>query len=137
MITSWLVIFLVLVVVALVWLIVGRRRRGPTEPSCGNCGYLVHGLTTFTCPECGSDLREVGIVTEGFTKRMGPAGRTVTWSALLAVAALFMRQQARKAQANYLSNLEGDNRDIQTSNAMILDNLFKQQQKGVQVQKAQ
>ena len=28
---------------------------------CGQCGYSVTGLTTFTCPECGSDLREVGI----------------------------------------------------------------------------
>src|SRR4051812_24607510 len=38
-----------------------NRRRG-ADPSCGRCGYLVKGLTTFTCPECGSDLREVGIV---------------------------------------------------------------------------
>ncbi len=28
---------------------------------CGKCGYSVRGLTTFQCPECGSDLRKVGI----------------------------------------------------------------------------
>jgi len=34
-----------------------------TEPSCRACGYAVRGLPSFTCPECGSDLREVGIDT--------------------------------------------------------------------------
>lgn len=29
---------------------------------CGRCGYIVTGLTTFVCPECGSDLRNVGII---------------------------------------------------------------------------
>jgi class 3 adenylate cyclase len=39
-----------------------RRARVGGESACGKCGYLVKGLTTFTCPECGSDLREVGIL---------------------------------------------------------------------------
>ena len=47
------------------------------------------------------------------------------------------RKQAKKASADYLSNLRGENRDIQTDNTTILDNLFKQQLEGVQVQKAQ
>ena len=34
-------------------------------PSCRACGYAVKGLPSFTCPECGSDLREVGIDTPG------------------------------------------------------------------------
>ena len=34
-----------------------------SEPSCRACGYAVRGLPSFTCPECGSDLREVGIDT--------------------------------------------------------------------------
>ncbi|MDB5332169.1 MAG: hypothetical protein JWP03_3320 [Phycisphaerales bacterium] len=33
------------------------------EPRCGQCGYIVRGIATFICPECGSDLREVGIDT--------------------------------------------------------------------------
>jgi hypothetical protein len=36
-----------------------------TVPSCRACGYAVKGLPSFTCPECGSDLREVGIDTPG------------------------------------------------------------------------
>jgi class 3 adenylate cyclase len=32
------------------------------QRSCGNCGYLVHPEAGFICPECGSDLRQVGIV---------------------------------------------------------------------------
>lgn len=43
------------------------RRPGAKvrEPSCRACGYPVKGLPSFTCPECGSDLREVGIDTPG------------------------------------------------------------------------
>ena len=43
------------------------RFWGPkvTVPSCRACGYAVKGLPSFTCPECGSDLREVGIDTPG------------------------------------------------------------------------
>jgi hypothetical protein len=42
----------------------GRRRRplvSGASPRCGACGYDTRGLTTLTCPECGSDLRIVGI----------------------------------------------------------------------------
>lgn len=38
-----------------------RRRRAGKGSACGQCGYDVRGLPTFTCPECGSDLRQVGI----------------------------------------------------------------------------
>lgn len=31
------------------------------DSGCGKCGYSVRGATHFSCPECGSDLREVGI----------------------------------------------------------------------------
>jgi class 3 adenylate cyclase len=49
------------------WTTVLRRRvtgrgGGGDLPTCGHCGYAVMGLETFICPECGSDLREVGIV---------------------------------------------------------------------------
>src|SRR5690349_5076162 len=37
-------------------------RRGSGEPGCGRCGYSPKAAVSFTCPECGSDLREVGIV---------------------------------------------------------------------------
>jgi hypothetical protein len=31
------------------------------DPRCGRCGYIVRGLARSICPECGSDLREVGV----------------------------------------------------------------------------
>ena len=31
------------------------------DPRCGQCGYIVRGIASLNCPECGSDLREVGI----------------------------------------------------------------------------
>lgn len=65
----WLVLplLLVLVTAGMAWAVVLWRRRGrggagADLATCGRCGYAVAGLTTFTCPECGSDLRDVGIV---------------------------------------------------------------------------
>ena len=42
------------------------RRR---EPACGKCGYSSRGLSNFECPECGADLREVGIERHATTKK--------------------------------------------------------------------
>jgi class 3 adenylate cyclase len=43
-----------------------RRHASEADlPTCGHCGYAVTGLTTFICPECGRDLRVVGIVRAG------------------------------------------------------------------------
>src|SRR2546427_6597927 len=47
---------------AVVWSI-WRPRRTTGGQSCAACGYSTLGLGTFTCPECGSDLRRVGILT--------------------------------------------------------------------------
>jgi hypothetical protein len=64
----WLAIPVVLILV-IVWRWRAGRRRGAvvTAPDavCGKCGYGVAGLPTFTCPECGSDLRTVGIARRG------------------------------------------------------------------------
>ncbi len=42
--------------------VVVARRGSGSGLACGKCGYATHGLTSLDCPECGSDLREVGIV---------------------------------------------------------------------------
>ncbi|MEX2214816.1 MAG: adenylate/guanylate cyclase domain-containing protein [Phycisphaeraceae bacterium] len=46
--------------------ILWRRRSGEQDgggdPVCGACRYPVRGLSTFQCPECGADLREVGML---------------------------------------------------------------------------
>ena len=41
--------------------ITGGNSSGSSEMSCGGCGYAVRGLGGVNCPECGADLRKVGI----------------------------------------------------------------------------
>jgi class 3 adenylate cyclase len=49
-----------------------RRHASEADlPTCGHCGYAVTGLTTFICPECGRDLRVVGIVRAGAKRGIG------------------------------------------------------------------
>ncbi|NBC10538.1 MAG: hypothetical protein GVY24_02235 [Planctomycetes bacterium] len=52
--------------------LVGRKPRLSDGGVCGKCGYSVKGLSALNCPECGSDLREVGIERPG-----GVAGKNV------------------------------------------------------------
>jgi hypothetical protein len=66
-----------LVVSFLVFLAMRNRGTAPSEPSCGKCGYLVKGLTGLTCPECGSDLREVGITSLGLSGSGSSAARGI------------------------------------------------------------
>lgn len=48
-----------LLLLLLMWY--ATRRTPRPYPVCGHCEYPVQGTPTFICPECGSDLREVGI----------------------------------------------------------------------------
>lgn len=65
---SWLLLtlmgaFVIVTALALAMMTLALLRRGAKkEPACGKCGYATHGISQLTCPECGSDLREVGIV---------------------------------------------------------------------------
>lgn len=64
----------------MIWLLwkFGRRgRENDGEPRCGNCGYLVRGLAELNCPECGADLREVGITRFAAIK---PWWRITLWA---------------------------------------------------------
>src|SRR6185369_9941136 len=71
-----------------IFVVAGALKRKPGaerasfEPACGRCGYLVRGIPTFTCPECGGDLRDVGI---DVGKRTGGAG----WVAVIALVAVW------------------------------------------------
>lgn len=62
-----------------------RRRPGDTpldSGACGQCGYSVRGVSELWCPECGADLREVGI------DRPRRAGGSRGWLMLFAVTGL-------------------------------------------------
>ena len=59
------------------------------ESVCGKCGYIVKGLTTLNCPECGSDLRDVGIVSPAhsagkarFIRLFAPTAIFLVWTAV-------------------------------------------------------
>jgi hypothetical protein len=66
------------------WLALATPSKVPTEPSCGRCGYSVTGLTTPECPECGADLRIVGINTRALAlkHRGGLGGAILAWTIL-------------------------------------------------------
>jgi len=38
-----------------------RKGTHYDQPLCGNCGYNVHALPGSRCPECGAQLRAVGL----------------------------------------------------------------------------
>jgi hypothetical protein len=43
-------------------LITARKHRVGDDPHCPKCDYLLHGLATPTCPECGHPITESNIV---------------------------------------------------------------------------
>ena len=56
-------------------LVILLRRRKPKAQdaaTCGQCGYVVRGIASMNCPECGADLREVGIVPPGTGRSRSP-----------------------------------------------------------------
>jgi hypothetical protein len=60
----------------------------PAEPHCGRCDYPVRGLPTFACPECGNDLRKVGIVAPGVRPRATKGQRIGNWTILFVIAVI-------------------------------------------------
>ncbi len=78
------------VIIGLVAFTLGRRSRvrSVSRPCCGRCLYAVAGLTSLTCPECGSDLRVVGILTPAMRRPTGPWLAIILWTLALPVPAL-------------------------------------------------
>ena len=69
------ILLLLLIVVGLIrgiilWATSGKASANG-EMSCGGCGYAVRGLEALNCPECGADLRKVGINREQSSGRRG------------------------------------------------------------------
>ena len=57
------------------------------EPSCGQCRYSVSGLDALRCPECGGDLREVGILTPSMRRRTPVWVYVLIWSMIVPMPA--------------------------------------------------
>jgi hypothetical protein len=66
------------------------RANSAAEPACGQCGYCVRGIEGLICPECGSDLREVGIVTPGNRRASSVWLKLGLWTLALPVPALLI-----------------------------------------------
>lgn len=86
-------VFLLLILLPLwLWgvtqLVRGWRERPREHAACGQCQYPVTGLETFVCPECGSDLRQVGIT--GTQQRTGPGPLAWHMIWLMVIAPLLM-----------------------------------------------
>lgn len=73
----------------ILWIRVLRMPKA-AGPSCGKCGYLVQGMSTFQCPECGSDLRQVGIDTAKQRGTLRPWAFALGWSLLYPLPALLV-----------------------------------------------
>lgn len=69
---------------------VPRATVAAADPVCGKCGYCVRGIEGLTCPECGSDLREVGILTPRHRRPAPPWLYFALWTLALPIAALLV-----------------------------------------------
>ncbi len=89
LLTPLLFLVIIALCVLTIWRAVTRPWRARAAPACERCGYAVVGLVSFECPECGGDLREIGIITPGMeTKRRGSlAGALLAWTFLCLLVA--------------------------------------------------
>lgn len=55
--------------IPVIWRTVTPPRKGVKAPSCEKCRYPVAGHNSFSCPECGADLRVTGIITRPMEMR--------------------------------------------------------------------
>lgn len=85
-------LFPLLGILLIVWAIitivqaVTRPRRASSWPACERCRYAVSDLSTFICPECGSDLRQTGIITPAMEarRRGSTVAALIAWTFLCA-----------------------------------------------------
>lgn len=65
-------------------------RRMSGEAACDRCKYPIAGLGGWTCPECGADLRKVGIATPTLEmKRRGSTGDALAAWTLLTIGLIW------------------------------------------------
>lgn len=71
----------------LLWL--ATRKTPRPYPVCGGCGYAVQGAVTFICPECGYDLRGVGIERYQFGNKHAYKALSLLIALLILLSLLF------------------------------------------------
>lgn len=84
------VMVLVLIFFSAMIYLIFRKKRNPSGSVCGGCNYAVDGLTTFICPECGGDLRNVGIITPNQSRPLPGWLKCVFWTAALPIPAVIV-----------------------------------------------
>lgn len=82
----------IVTLVGLVTFLLGRRSRvrSVKVPCCARCFYAVEGLASLVCPECGADLREVGILTPAMRRPVSPWLAMLLWTLGLPIPALVL-----------------------------------------------
>ena len=95
------------VAMAVIVIVVSRRRVDTTLPRCGNCGYNLTGAPSNRCPECGELFIEAGVITR--QPRQVPSRRMIwvlmlilvgfTVLGVLGMMAMGWRARAARAQA--------------------------------------
>ena len=66
----------------------GRRRRIGDDPHCRRCNYILHGIESERCPECGATLSPAAIIRGERRRRWGPFA--AGWVILLMVGGLLV-----------------------------------------------
>lgn len=92
---------------AIVILLRRRKQAATGAPACGACGYEVAGLEQLRCPECGADLREVGIRTPQMgmmSARLLAVLAVLGWTLILPVPAIFLSAIAGRALPQRFAN---------------------------------
>src|SRR4051812_9800081 len=97
------------VLTLLEWLMMNRaawRWRHAVEPRCRACGYIVCPRAKRICPECGGDLRAVGIIGDGPVRPAYPLGLILGGGVMLAAPAILAGWILNEWLPSFFSNYE-------------------------------
>lgn len=103
-------LILVVLIVIIAVLFAGRRdakTSGQHGKVCGHCQYPVRDLPSFTCPECGNDLRKVGIVS------IAPRPRRKALTIAVAILAAMLVGGVLLSTVGYLAARNAQKRAVQ------------------------
>jgi hypothetical protein len=83
---TWILLFPMPLLLTAFFLYLGRPRRVGTNPHCHRCNYLLHGIASERCPECGATLSPAAIAYGERRRRRAPL---IVGFSLLALWAAF------------------------------------------------